>query len=317
VTGTLSANTSYTCSNRDRIYFYIDENISLSERTATVSLSFSGDASKSRKLTFTQIGLTKVVVYNRDGGGNLTTEKQTIYIEDKEEYLYHYDPLNTYNTTQVYNGLPWGHAGNEVKGGTFSDPYYAGLDYTNTIVGDNTGYKISEIPRTAAEYCSNKNKKDPATNKIPPLSENGGGWYLPAIREMEAIMRTHFDKYEEFQNNFYWSSASAKTKGGFLGLQTVEDKTRARATRVKVTFNNGEKVFNYYESGSTNADDNYNSDVDYDYFVPNGTYSNYSEIQGGYKGGKFRGGRAERTASFRIRAAYRPASGVIVPQTAE
>lgn len=317
VTGTLSANTSYKCSNRDRIYFYIDENISLSERTATVSLSFSGDASKSRKLTFTQIGLTKVVVYNRDQGGNLTTEKQTIYIEDKEEYLYHYDPLNTYNTTQVYNGLPWGHAGTNVGGGTYGDPFYEGLNYTNTIVGNNTGYKINDIPETAAEYCSNKNKKDPATNKTPTLSENGGGWYLPAIREMEAIMRTHFDKYEEFQNNFYWSSASAKKKGGFLNLSTVEDNTRARATRVKVTFNNGEKVFNYYESGSTNADDNYNPDVDYDYFVPNGTYSNYSDTQGGYKNSRFRGGRALRSESFRIRAAYRPASGVTVPQTAE
>lgn len=303
VTDTLASNKSYTCSNRDRIYFYIDENISLSKRTADVSLSFSGDASKNRTLTFTQVGLKKVELDNGT----------TIYIEDKEEYLYHYDPLNTYDTEQVYNGLPWGHSGEKV--GNYNDPYYEGITYTKNIVGENTGYKIKDIPTTAAEYCNNKTLKNPTTNKTyTELSNSNGMWYLPAIREMEAIMRTYFDTYEEFQNNFYWSSASAKTKTVFWDSEVTD---RARATRVKVTFNNGEKVFNYYQSGSTGSDDNYDSSVDYDYFIPNGNHTEYVG-HAGYDGVDssgnplFRGGRALRTEVFRIRAAYRPPTGYIV-----
>lgn len=308
VTDTLASNTSYTCSNRDRIYFYIDENISLSKRTADVSLSFSGDASKNRTLTFTQVGLKPVSV-SRDG------VSRTIYIEDKEEYLYHYDPLNTYNTEQVYSGLEWGH-NNEATGVEYNSPYLDGLDYTRTIIGNNRSYKIVDIPQTAAEYCNNKGKKNPDNdnNTYTTLTATNGVWYLPAISEMEAIMKKYFETYEEFQNNFYWSSAPAKKSSGFLGLGTAEEATRARATRVKVTFNNGEKVFNYYESGSKNNDDNYDASVDYDYFVPNGTYSNYNEINGGYKDDKFRGGRALRTEVFRIRAAYRPPTGKTVTE---
>ena len=303
VTETLGSNTSYTCSNRDRIYFYIDENISLSKRTADVSLSFSGDASKNRTLTFTQVGLKPVTLDNGT----------TIYIEDKEEYLYHYDPLNTYATDQVYDGLPWGHSGSSV--GNYNDPYYDGITYTANIVGNNTGYMIKQIPGTAAEYCNNKNRKNPSTKKTYTTQTSSNGiWYLPAIREMEAIMRTYFDTYEEFQNNFYWSSASAKTKTIFWDSEVTD---RARATRVKVTFNNGEKVFNYYQSGSTGSADNYDSSVDYDYFIPNGSHTEY-EGHAGYDGVDssgnplFRGGRAPRDQSFRIRAAYRPPTGYTV-----
>lgn len=312
VTETLANNTEFTCSNRDRIYFYIDENISLSKRTAKVSLSFSGDASKNKTLTFTQVGLKKVDVYNRDDDGNLTEIKQTIYIEDKEEYLYHYDPLNTYNTNQIYDGLPWGRRNEEVGG--FSSPYYDGIDFTKNIV-ESTSYQIKDIPRTAADYCNNKGKKDPVNNQTyTTLSNTNGVWYLPAIREMEAIMRTYFDTYEEFQNNFYWSSASAKKKQ--YVFFDAEETTRARATRVKVTFNDGNKIFNYYESGSTDNTDNYKPGVNYNYYVPNGTYSNYTDTNGGYTEGKFRGGRAERTEVFRIRAAYRPPTGFTVPTAA-
>lgn len=320
VTETLVNNTSYICSNRDRIYFYVDENISLSSRQATISLVYRGDGTQNKNITFKQSGLKEVIVYNRDSNGNLTTENERIYIEDKEEYLYHYDPLNKYDASQVYEGLPWGGSSEVGNYNTDANTYYNGRTLTKGILDNNVaslGYNatstIKEKPLTAAEYCNNKGKRNPSDNKTyTSVSDDNGVWFLPAIREMEAIMRTWYSTYEDFQENFYWSSAPAKTKGGFLNLATVEDTSNARATRVKVTFSSGDPVYNYYESGSTNSDDNYNSSVNYDYFVPNGTYSNYNETNGGYKSSKFRGGRAPRGNKYRVRAAYVPPTGYTV-----
>lgn len=311
VTQTLAANTSFQCSNRDRIYFYIDENISLSKRTAKVSLSFSGDPSKNKTLTFTQVGLKPV-----------TLDGTTYYIEDKEEYLYHYDPLNTYATNQIYDGLPWGAIGKEVVGyNIFGDRindenlvYYSGYKLTEKVTAAVDNYnstrKIYEKPTTAAEYCNNKGKRNPSNNQTYKAPDaNNGVWYLPAIREMETIMEEYYDTYEDFQENFYWSSTPART-----GTRT-EAKNYARATRVKVTFSNGSPIFNYYQSGDYNDTYNYNSSVDYDYFIPNGQASDYSG-HAGYNGGKFYGGRTDRSQAFRIRAAYRPPTGFTVPTAA-
>ena len=127
---------------RDRVYFYIDENLSDSEdRTATVTLTYyEGDSDipvETRELDITQVHLLKVQVYKthktmyRDENGTLHDEQGqnrvpvpvredpyaeyeedgalggVIYMEQFEEYLDHYDPLDNYNTEQIYPGLKW------------------------------------------------------------------------------------------------------------------------------------------------------------------------------------------------------------------
>ncbi|MFR3550506.1 MAG: hypothetical protein ACLTTW_09895, partial [Coprobacter sp.] len=86
--------------SRDRVYFYIDENLSTTEnRQATVTLIYkeNGKEIKRRTVTLEQVHLLPVTM--RDGG--------TLYMEQYEEYLDHYDPLDEYSTNQVYTGLPW------------------------------------------------------------------------------------------------------------------------------------------------------------------------------------------------------------------
>ena len=308
-----SLSTNATCSNRDRIYFYIDENISLSKRSATVELTYSDNNGNSSKqnVIFEQVGLLPVSVLYND------KLQYTLYIESTEEYLNHYDPLNKYNSGHVYAGLPWGD--NKGTGNYDGDNtiYYYGYTATANILAQagisyDSKRILKEVPTFAAEYCNNKNKRGANGSPVAKRDEKTGIWYLPAIREMENIMREYFLVVPEFQNNFYWSSAAAKKSGGILNLGTAEETSYARATRVKITYNGTAPVFNYYQSGSKNSDHNWNSAVNYDYVISGyPTIGNYNG-NAGCNGSEFRGGRAPRANKFRVRVAYLPPTGYTV-----
>ena len=93
---------------------------------------------------------------------------------------------------------------------------------------------LEENPKSAVEYCYNKNKR-----KSDGTIENVK-WYLPAIDEIEDIAMGAFTEFEVFQNKYYWSSQPAynfydftydgirDTQGKFF----MDDKTHARATSV-------------------------------------------------------------------------------------
>ncbi len=303
-----------SCYHRDRIYFYIDENISTSKRNATVTLTYTDNAghTSTQNVVFEQVGLLPV---NLEYSG----KAYTLYIESTEEYLNHYDPLNEYKNAHVYEGLPWGSNNNTNNYNSDDVVYYYGFTATKNIL-EKAGLsyvpnrKLTEVPTFAAEYCNNKNKRNPNGSPITERTANTGIWYLPAIREMETIMKQYFLAIPVFQNSFYWSSAAAKKGSGFLGLGTAEENTRARATRVKITYNGSDAVFNYYQSGSKNDDHNYNTTTDYNYTIAGtptiGNYNGYA----GCNGSEFRGGRALRTEKFRVRAAYMPPEGYIVTE---
>lgn len=227
VTGTLKDNKSCELTtSRDRIYFYIDENLSLNNRTATINLSYTDSKNttpRTRTLIIEQVGLKKVTL----------ASGQVIYIEQFEEYLDHYDPLDEHATTLVYDGLPWGYDGqrfspNVVNRDEWCNVYENGLEatwhYINT--GGGNELNLNTPASSAAQYCLNKNKRI-MSNGSGIVEESSSGWFLPGIRQLEAILTTYWNTYPEFQENFYWSSAVAKRS--YWGF--TEDEGRARATK--------------------------------------------------------------------------------------
>ncbi len=65
------------------------------------------------------------------------------------------------------------------------------------------GITLMDKPESAIAYCYNRNKRDKDGNVIL----NGAtGWYLPAIDEIEDIVKAEYASYfKEFQDNLYWS----------------------------------------------------------------------------------------------------------------
>lgn len=282
VTNSLANNTAYILTaNRDRIYFYLDENLSTKDRSATINISYTDDNTatpRTRTIQIVQHGLMPVTVQGE--GSNAT---QTIYVEAYEEYLSHYDPLNVHGGgIYIYDGLEWGLSGTYLATrifGTYPDTwcnvYYNGAEATLKIVetAGQTVMNLNEKPGSAAEYCYNKNKRD-ANGNVQGMS-NTSGWFLPGIRQLEAILTTYYNTYPEFQQNFYWSSAAGKRQGV---LDYYEDSGYARATKAL--------------SGGGYAP----SDVNDTYTSETGTT-----------------GKAPRTGTYlRIRAAYIPPSGVTI-----
>ena len=238
--------------SRDRIYFYIDENLSTTEnRRATVTLIYkeNGKEIKRRTVVLEQVHLLSVNM--RDGG--------TLYMEQYEEYLDHYDPLDEYSTDQVYTGLPWADknsnldnytiprlykerynllSGYEEPGQDFND----GHPYTPFVVyllaqGRMT---LQDIPKSAFQYCYNRNKRnvdgsistDYGTWGIFTTNyyerENKSKWFLPGIRQMEDALTQYYTVFGEFQDNYYWSASAGERENGSSGQSSV----RARATKV-------------------------------------------------------------------------------------
>lgn len=305
---------------RDRVYFYIDENLSDSEdRTATVTLTYyEGDSDipvETRELDITQVHLLKVQVYKthktmyRDENGTLHDEQGqnrvpvpvredpyaeyekdgalggVIYMEQFEEYLDHYDPLDNYNTEQIYPGLKWAtsntsvgvdkydycqldylnyHNSNQIDAGAYInncyDNYIDGHSYTGYII-NQTGEGIITLNDeilSAFQYCHNKNKRN-SDGEVPYSVETiswiydtiiyKGKWFLPGIRQMEDALTTYYNMFPEFQGNYYWSSSAAKQ--GY-SIFEEEDSDRARATKIDSEgfyVESDQKTDNYYPNG--------------------------------------------------------------------
>lgn len=302
VTNTLKYNTEIEVTqSRDRIYFYLDENLSDTDnRTATVTLDYyekdsEGNESlvRSRTLEITQVHFLKVQVYGRtevgtgtyrhNRNGNIISEEEyndlnwleqlsysqvmrsisdldnpyeeiggVIYIEQYEEYLDHYDPLDTYDSEQLYPGLEWAKTNSGLDNtellelDNHEDPvhiYLDGLDYTGYAIwkSQQQTMTLNETPKSAFQYCHNKNKRNssgivPAeyreaynwlTGYYAIQNDNKGKYLLPGIRQMEDALTQYYSSFPEFQGNYYWSSAVATESGG-----NTQNNSRARATKV-------------------------------------------------------------------------------------
>ncbi len=303
VTNTLSENTSTTLENhRDRIYFYVDENLDVwhlgdsrdqRTRTATLKLTYYENDQEvgSRELVLEQSKLLEVKYIDTDQGDiDAGMVGKVFYIEAYEEYLSHGDPLNKFTNNQIYTGLPWedytsGSGTTIGRLNTFSGPYcssnfYNGYEFTEKIAQEveaiRTGsgmlwdpyvyhydhLDLNSKPKTAAGYCFIKNKRN-ADGSVPNPK-----WFLPGIRQLERILGHYYLEYTEFQNNYYWSSAA----GEGSWTSSYENSNRARATKAYI---GDDGKFHYYNSGTGD----------------------------GYTGENGTGGFAERKEVLRIRAA--------------
>lgn len=260
--------------SRDRVYIYIDENLVLSRRDANLILEYTGKDGKTvtSNLAIGQLPLIEIQVSN-----------YKIYMEQIEEYLNHYDPLDDFDDQQLYSGLPWGteeHFETLHKGGwdinAICKPeliQYNGYEYSGYMIqtmGQGV-LKLYEIPLSALQYCHNRNKRK-EDGTVPYLAgkdwnevwwhitENKTKWFLPGITEMEKALTQQYNVFPEFQNNFYWSCSVSEREGQTSG----QDETRARATKI----------------------------------LPNGSYIE----SGGQKPEYPASGRAKRTEKLRIRA---------------
>lgn len=280
VTNTLAQNTEYTISrSRDRIYFYLDENLSTKDRTATVNISYTDNNTqtpRTRTIEIVQHGLLPVQWYYE---GRL---QGTIYVEAYEEYISHYDPLNEFEGDYIYDGLEWGCNG-EYIGGPLNNEWTEGNKHgaaaTRRIItqAGQSEMNLNEKPRSAAEYCYNKNKRN-ANGAVQGMS-NSSGWFLPGISQLESILTSYYNTYTEFQNNFYWSSAAAKDRTGRWPAYIYPESTSyARATKA----------------------------------LPDGGYaeSDWDDIYTNDNGTTGKAPRINRP--LRIRAAYVPPSGVTI-----
>ena len=169
---------------------------------------------------------------------------------------------------------------------------------------------LSESPKSAVEYCYNKNKR----NQNGIVDSSNLKWYLPAIDEMQDIAVGAYDEFDGvFQKNYYWSSQpayslanwSAQTK--LLGFWTYtatgklyyDNKNFARATcAIAIDANN----FTYGGSGMTASNEHWQLSEGQKPVITNPTSTT---TDAGYK---------PRTAKkpedmCRIRAVYRSGQG--------
>lgn len=277
--------------SRDRVYFYIDENLTMDDRTATVTLIYkeNGVEKKRRTLILEQTHLLPVAM--RDGG--------TVYMEQYEEYLDHYDPLDEYATEQIYTGLPWADRNSgldnleierlykewfatalsstpyEKPGRVFNDGHaYTSFSIYRAGQGVMT---MNSRPRSAFEYCYNRNKRNAdgtvTTAYTPRLTgglvgdrvyqetANESKWFLPGIRQMEDALTQYYTTFGEFQTSYYWSASAGEASGSSDG----QNPQRARATKVDLTHDTG-----YAQSGGGGETEDYRQ---YAYEYGNGGYA--------------------------------------------
>lgn len=258
---------------RDRVYFYIDENLELKDREAIVTLIYKENGTEKKRRTIT-IGQTHLLPI-------ITQNGKTIYMEQYEEYLDHYDPLDEHRTEQIYDGLPWAKENTGLDNDNieqlYSDHitilgvtypslqyenvgqiYFDGYPYTSFIIyrAEQMIMHLNAQPRSAFEYCYNRNKRnDNGTLNLSYIQRKTGGlvgddvyeedineskWFLPGIRQMEDALKAYYTTYREFQEKFYWSSSAGERANGSSG----QNPQRARATKVDLTHPSG-----YAQSG--------------------------------------------------------------------
>lgn len=294
--------TKYTTQKQnteERIYFYIDENVPdisgmgtdengninyedlpdiVPEREAKLGITYQKGLEKEyREIVIRQAGMRKVSFnkfvkgdYNQGSKDNYFYQYYCFYIEEYEEYLTHYDAKNDYDAT--LEGYIWGNNDQStglVDKDTDNWCKYLTYGWYNTIklmqaTGDEDWMTLNQAPRSAAEYCYNKNKRD----------EDGfvvnANWYFPTVSELEFALEKYYGTFAVFQDKWYWSS----NPGIYVDWEYVfpwwkdiyvEEKLHARATKIK------------YENGD------------------------YTHVENDMAG---KDGFQSRTEQFRIRAAY-------------
>ena len=296
VTNTLKDNIELTVSNltaaNQTLWIYVDENTTTTSRAAIVRVTYDG---KAKDYKIVQSGLFKVT--GADSGRDYYIEQYEEYLynyDAEDSYGQTKDEgmpwgLNTVQLSHIHDSFiceetnsDWtsfiqknpikydfyigkhddDNDNSDVKtkdGGTLHN--YAGQEFTKEIAENpNAGLTKLTLDKTAnsaVEYCYNRNKRDANGNVV------NVEWYLPSADELEDFIVPAYSTFEEFQDNYYWTSQPAYIRNAFYyeyfnGSQsnsnredtyvfvTYEDnKQYARAT--KVVYNNSK--YDYVLSG--------------------------------------------------------------------
>ena len=303
--------------NRDRIYFYVDENASDKSRNATINITYrskDGSDVRERTLELEQAGLLP-----------FTYNGTTYYMETYEEYAEHYDPLDTHEPSPWYQpaGIPWAAAGSGLENKALSDgsqssigmltgdlnwqPFYVidsgdGLALTKYLMGYDiySGYSVSKqslmglypssAPLTAVSLACSKNRKSNDDTNIK--------WFLPSLGQCEEMMKQLDDENPNFSKFFYWTANTARNPNRYTALTTYGNENPYRARAVKINSN-----------GSVIASEINNSKFQYPTASASEVASDY--VSGDYNSISYEngGGRTLRTQPLRVRA-IRTADGV-------
>ncbi len=319
VTNTLKNNTNLTVSNltaaNQTIWIYVDENTTTTSRAAIVRVSYDG---VNKDFEIVQHGLFNVT--GADSGRDYYIEQYEEYLynydaedsygQTKQEGM----PwgLNTVQLSHIHDSFvceetnsDWTsfitknpikydfYIGKHDDDNDNSDVYtkdggtlhnYAGQEFTKEIAENpNAGFTkltLAQTANSAVEYCYNRNKRDANGNVVKVE------WYLPSADELEDFIVPAYSTFEEFQDNYYWTSQPAYIRNAFYYeyydggksnsnrvdtyvFVTYEDnKTHARAT--KVVYNNSK--YDYVPSGLNRKSEN--STIDCNNPICKDTYFN-------------------------------------------
>lgn len=301
VTKTLAGGTNITVNNLSKdanqtLWVYVDENLTTQSRAAIVRITYGGESDDFKVV---QNGLYHVAVNGRN-----------YYLEQYEEYLFNYDAEDSYGQTKD-EGMPWGLDGVQLskthnafkcnstvsswlnyinneenakllkydfyiekhdsfatnEGGTVHN--FAGQAFTKEIA-ETAGVDaltMGDQADGAVEYCYNRNKRK-TDGTIANVE-----WYLPSADELEEFIVPAYSTFEEFQDNFYWTSQPAYIRNAFYyeykarqiittkvketyAFKVYRDNTNyARATKVKALGNN---QYSSVDSGLKEWPDNFN-----------------------------------------------------------
>ena len=272
------------------IWLYADENTTTNARSAVLQIEYNykdpdtQEVAAPENFIITQHGLFKVT--GAESG-------RDYYIENFEEYLYNYDVEDSYGQTKQ-EGMQWGLDGVQLSNehrsftnntnntdwnnylnnnilptydfyiqkhdGTFAAAAgatmvhsYAGQHFTEDIVKkSNNGVRnltMDQQASGAVEYCYNRNKRNPDGSISKIL------WYLPSADELEDFIVPAYASFEEFQDNYYWTSQPAYIRNvyyyedysnTFPFIVYDDNPEYARATKVVAKGNN---VYDYALSG--------------------------------------------------------------------
>ena len=187
---------------------------------------------------------------------------------------------------------------------------HRGYVFSNEIISDINGMNnrdtdpannidvlaLNQQPKSAIEYCYNKNKRDSEghvvwQNSDKSYNQSHLNWYLPAIDEIEDIVMSKYDgssmtyaRFIDFQNKSYWSSQPSFIRNyahynviiSLPGEYYYDDVHHARSTSVK--WNPTSQKFEYEKSGTTSY---YNAVRIWEEWVVIFPYTRYEYITSG------------------------------------
>ena len=277
------------------VWIYVDECTKAGDNVRKASIRITYGVLNDTKFTPTTDSAYPPIDYtiNQRYLFPITYGSNTYYVEYEEEYLHNFDAEDNYGSTED-EGMVWGLNGVQLSNkhrayfatGTFASimnwlldsdmdvmPYYdfyltrdteessatrrdnSGSAFVNKIIAyqpiEFYPITLEDLPSSAIEYCYNRNKRN-ADGTISTTV-----WYMPAIDEIENIMKGEYIdaegaisksyiRFADFQGKMYWSCQPAYLRGyGYYHSLLFtnyadyyfDDKTSARAT--KIVYNNG------------------------------------------------------------------------------